>query len=121
MIQVIIVENDPQFRQNLRTVLGESGRPTDVIEMAQMLHPDVVLLNGDLAACDAFETVWLLRYYGASVGVIILTQFPDEERLFQWIKVGANAYTTCTISPEVLIETVRRVSSGEFLFSFYSP
>jgi DNA-binding NarL/FixJ family response regulator len=64
-----------------------------------------------------FEIAWVLRTSVAMIGIIILTQFPAEERLFQFLKVGANAYTTRTISPEVLIETVRRVCSGEFLFS----
>jgi DNA-binding NarL/FixJ family response regulator len=129
MIQVIIVDDDPQFRKNIRAVLeqsgecivvGESDNPTEVIEMAHIHHPEIVLLNGDLTACDAFEIVWLLRFYVETVGIIILTQFPDEERLFQFLKVGANAYKPHTISPKALVEIVRRVSSGEFLFSLYS-
>ena len=129
MIQVIIVDDDLQFRQDMRAVLeqsgecivvGESTHPTEVIEMAQRHPPAIVLLNGDLIACDAcnaFEIVWLLRSCVETVGIIILTQFPDEERLFQFLKVGANAYKTRTISPEGLIATVRRVSSGEFFFT----
>jgi DNA-binding NarL/FixJ family response regulator len=132
MIQVIIVDDDPQFRQDICIalekageciVVGESTHPTEVIEMVRKHPTAIVLLNGDLTACDgcdAFEIAWLLRSCIATIGIIILTQFPDEERLFQFLKVGANAYTTRTISPEVLIETVRRVSSGEFLFSCHS-
>jgi DNA-binding NarL/FixJ family response regulator len=129
MIQVIIVDDDPQFRHEIRavldqsgdcTVVGESNDPMEVIEMAQRHPPDIMLLNGDLTVCDALEIAWVLRSSVAMVGIIILTQFPDEERLFQCLKVGANAYTTRTISPEDLLEAVRRVSSGEFLFSCYS-
>jgi DNA-binding NarL/FixJ family response regulator len=126
MIDVIIVDDDPQFRQEIRTVLerlgkcivvGESNTSLQVVEMAQRHHPDIVLLNGDLNASDTLEIARLLRSYVAMIGIIILTQFPDEELLFQFLKVGANAYTTRTISPEILIETIRRVNSGEFLFS----
>ena len=129
MIQVIIVDNDPQFRQEIRVVLegmgdcivvGEFDNPTEVNEMAQLHHPDIVLLNGDLTTSDALEIARVLRSNIATVGIIILTLFPDEERLFQCIKVGANAYITRPISPEALVETIRRVNSGEFLFSFYS-
>ncbi len=58
MIQVIIVDDDPQFRQEIRAVLeqsgecivvGESTNPTEVIEMAQRHPPAIVLLNGDLS------------------------------------------------------------------------
>ncbi len=129
MIHVIIGDDDPQFRQNICAVLegsgdcivvGESDTPTDVIEMAQTLHPDIVLLTGDIPDNDAFETVWLLRYCVPTVGIIVLTQFPDEERLFQCIRAGANAYKERAICPEVLLETVRRVRTGEFLFSWCS-
>jgi DNA-binding NarL/FixJ family response regulator len=129
MLQVIIVDDDPQFRQEIRAVVewlggcivvGESTIPTEVIEMAQRHSPAIVLLNGDLTASDALEIAWLLRSSVATVGIIVLTRVPDEERLFQFMKVGANAYKTRTISPEELVETVRRVSSGEFLFSFDS-
>jgi DNA-binding NarL/FixJ family response regulator len=126
MIQVIIVDDDPQFRQEIRAVLeemgdcivvGESTTPSEVIEMAQRHSPAIVLLNGDLTACDAFEIAGMLRSDVATVGIIILTKVPDEERLFQFLKVGANAYKTRPISPKELVGAVRRVSSGEFLFS----
>jgi two-component system nitrate/nitrite response regulator NarL len=129
MIHVIIVDDDPQFRQAIRVVLerwgeciivDESIHPTEVIAMAQRHPPALVLLNGDLTDCDPLEIARVLRSNIATVGIIILTQVPDEERLFQFLKVGANAYIMRTISPEALVETVRRVSSGEFLFSFDS-
>jgi DNA-binding NarL/FixJ family response regulator len=129
MTHVIIVDDDPQFRQELRALLerwkecvvvDEAITPTEVIAMAQRHHPAVVLLNGDLAGSDGLEIAWLLRFYDAAVGIIVLAQVPDEERLFQFLKVGAHAYIARPIAPEGLLETVRRVSAGEFLFSLYS-
>jgi AmiR/NasT family two-component response regulator len=79
MIHVILVDDDPQFRQNRRAVLEGLG--------------------------DC---------------IIVLTQFPDEERFFQCIRAGANAYKERAICPEILLETVRRVRAGEFLFSWCS-
>ena len=129
MIQVIFVDDDPQFQQEIRTVLerlgdgmvvGESTPPTEVIALTQRHHPVVVLLHDDLSTSDTLEIPRVLRSSDSRVGIIILADVPDEERLFQFLKVGANAYTTCTIAPEELLETVRRVSAGEFLFSFDS-
>lgn len=129
MLQVLIVDDDWPFRPDIRVVLerlgecivvGESNTPTEVIALAQRHHPALVLLNGDLPGSDALEIAWMLRSYDSTIGIIILTQVPDEERLFQFMKVGANAYASRTISPEELIEIVYRVNSGEFLFSFHS-
>ena len=116
MIQLIIVDDDPQFRNELRTILersgeciviGESTTPTEVTAMAHRHQPDIVLLNEKLTASDTLEIARLLRSYASTVGIIILAQVPDEERLFQFLKVGANAYITRTIPPEELLETVR--------------
>jgi len=130
MIQVIIVDDDPQFRQEIRAVLerlgecmvtSESTTPAEVLAMTQRHHPDIVLLHDDLSATDTLEIARVLRSSVAMVGIIILTDILDEERLFQFLKAGANAYIARMISPEELLEKVRRVSAGEFLFSFDSP
>lgn len=91
MIQVIIVVDDPQFRHDLRAVLerledgivvGESTTPMEVIAMAQRHHPDVVLLNDDLSTSDPLEIARLLRSSDSTIDIIILTDAPEEERLF---------------------------------------
>ena len=129
MIQVVIVDDDPHFRQELRAALARSGDCTvvsetdtlaEVIAMAHRHRSAVVLLEDALSRSDTLEIAKLLRSSVATVGIIILTDVPDEERLFQFLTVGANAYKMRTISPEELLETVRRVSAGEFLFSFES-
>jgi DNA-binding NarL/FixJ family response regulator len=80
MIQVIIVDDDPPFRQEIRAVLeqagecivvGESNHPMEVLEMAQIHAPALVPLNGDLPASDTFEIAWLLRSCVEMVGIII--------------------------------------------------
>ena len=49
------------------------------------------------------------------MAIIILTPSKDEERLFQAIKVGAAAYFTRNITPDELIDAIRKVSHGEYL------
>ena len=51
------------------------------------------------------------------VAIIMLTAFEDEEQLFQTMKLGAAAYLLKGISPEELVDAVRKVSRGIYIIN----
>jgi DNA-binding NarL/FixJ family response regulator len=123
-IHVIIIDEQPLFREGIHAALermgdceivGESTDATDVLEIAQTCNPDVALIDAGLTASDPLEIARQIRHIAPRLAVIILTPAEDEERLFQAIKVGAAAYCSRYITPEELVETVRKVSHGEYL------
>ena len=123
-IRVIIIDEQPLFREGVRATLermgdcvivGESTDAADVLEIARTCNPDVALIDAGLTASDPLEIARQMRHIAPRMAIIILTPSEDEERLFQSIKVGAAAYSTRNISPEELAETVRKVSHGEYL------
>lgn len=123
-IRVIIIDEQPLFREGVRTTLermgdcvivGESTDAADVLEIARTCNPDVALIDAGLTSSDPLEIARQMRHVAPRVAIIILTPSEDEERLFQSIKVGAAAYSTRNIGSEELAETVRKVSHGEYL------
>ncbi len=123
-IRVIIIDEQPLFREGVRATLermgdcvivGESTDAADVLEIARTCNPDVALIDAGLTSSDPLEIARQMRHIAPRVAIIILTPSEDEERLFQSIKVGAAAYSTRNISSEELAETVRKVSHGEYL------
>jgi DNA-binding NarL/FixJ family response regulator len=123
-IRVIIIDEQPLFREGIRATLqrmgdcqivGESTDVADVLDIARTCTPDVALIDAGLAYSDPLEIARQIRYLAPRIAIIILTPSEDEERLFQAIKVGAAAYYTRNIIPEELIEAIRKVSHGEFL------
>jgi DNA-binding NarL/FixJ family response regulator len=123
-IRVIIIDEQPLFREGVRATLermgdcvivGESTDAADVLEIARTCNPDVALIDAGLTSSDPLEIARQMRHIAPRVAIIILTPSEDEERLFQSIKVGAAAYSTRNISSEELTETVRKVSHGEYL------
>jgi DNA-binding NarL/FixJ family response regulator len=123
-IRVIIIDEQPLFREGVRATLermgdcvivGESTDAADVLEIARTCNPDVALIDAGLVSSDPLEIARQMRHIAPRVAIIILTPSEDEERLFQSIKVGAAAYSTRNIGPEELAETVRKVSHGEYL------
>jgi DNA-binding NarL/FixJ family response regulator len=123
-IRVIIIDEQPLFRAGIRATLermdgcvivGESTDAAEVLEMARTSSPDVALIDAGLTASDPLEIARQTRHITPQMAIIILTPSEDEERLFQSIKVGAAAYTTRNITAEELVDTVRKVSHGEYL------
>ncbi|GAC1653459.1 MAG: response regulator transcription factor [Ktedonobacteraceae bacterium] len=123
-IRVIVIDEQPLFRAGIRATLestgdcqivGESTDTIDVLELARIHNPDVALIDTGLIASDPLEIARQARHLMPRMAIIMLTPSEDEERLFQSIKVGAAAYYTRNITPNDLIEAVRKVSNGEYL------
>lgn len=124
-MQIVIIEEVPLFRCGIRSTLESMGEclatsATDLSVLAEQLRqykPDVAVLSGDMTRADPYALVELLRALEPGVGIVILAPTRDEERLFQFTKIGARAYALRSITPELLADMVRRVSLGEYLIS----
>ncbi len=125
-IRVIIIDEQPLFREGIRATLermgdcvivGESTDAGDVFEIARTTSPDVALIDAGLTSSDPLEIARQTRHLAPRMAIIILTPSEDEERLFQSIKVGAAAYYSRNITPEALTDAVRKVSHGEYLIN----
>lgn len=125
-IRVIIVDEQPLFRQGICSTLEQMGnceiigKTTDaeeILELSRTGNPDVALIDAGLTTADPLEIARQMRHLAPQMAIMILTPSEDEERLFQSIKVGASAYYTRNITPEELKEAVLRVSHGEYLIN----
>jgi DNA-binding NarL/FixJ family response regulator len=126
MIRVIIIDEQPLFRQGICSTLEQMGDcvilgtctdAAEVLELVRTGNPDVAIIDAGLTATDALEIARQMRHLAPRMAIIILTPSDDEERLFQSIKVGAAAYYARNITPEDLVDAVRRVSRGEYLIN----
>src|SRR5437879_867036 len=126
MIRVIIVDEQPLFRQGIRStleqmgdcaIIGDSTNADEIFELARAGNPDVAIIDASLNSIDSLEIARQMRHLAPRMAIIILTPSEDEERLFQSIKVGAAAYYTRNITPGDLTEAVRKVSVGEYLIN----
>ncbi len=125
-IKVIVVDEQPLFRQGICStlekmgnceIIGKSIDVMEILELARTGNPDVALIDAGLTAADPLEIARQMRHLAPQVAIMILTPSEDEERLFQSIKVGAAAYYTRNIEPDELADAVLRVSHGEYLIN----
>lgn len=125
-IKVIVVDEQPLFRQGICSTLERMGNcevigttidAMEIYELARASAPDVAIIDAGLTNSDPLEIARQVRHLAPQIAIMILTPAEDEERLFQSIKVGAAAYYSRNISPEDFSDAVRRVSQGEYLIN----
>lgn len=121
-IKVIIVDDHLVVRQGLKTfldlqndilVVGEAGDGQSAVELAQRLHPDVILMDLVMPRLDGISATRLVKAFSPDIKVIALTSFTEDEKVFPAIQAGASSYLLKDVSPDDLVEAIRAVSHGE--------
>jgi DNA-binding NarL/FixJ family response regulator len=124
--RVLLIEDHPMFRQGLRRMLEDSGRFTvvgeaqnghEAIHLADIYHPDLMLIDVQLPGVTGLKVARVLRKQSPAAKIVFLSMHVDDERLFEAIRAGAVAYLTKDTDSETLIDSLLRVSKGENLIN----
>ena len=87
LVRVLIVDDVPQVRQDLRLLLqlageieivGEAGDGLEAIRQTEALHPDVVVMDLDMPVMDGFEATRQIKAHCPACRVIALTIHGDK-------------------------------------------
>ena len=122
--RVFIVDDHGLFRSGVRAELGDQvevvGEADDVepaIRGIGELQPDVVLLDVHLPGGGGQAVVAAVRPAHPQVRFLALSASDAPEDVIAVIRAGARGYVTKTISGADLVDAVRRVASGDVVFS----
>ena len=121
-ITVMIIDEQPYFRAGVRQMLSQQSEfkildydtTQDTLELIEAQLPDVVLLGSDLATINGLELGRKISRYYPNSKVIMLSPNPNDVELFEIIGTAAVAYLGKNTSSEELIDTIMRVSRGEY-------
>lgn len=126
-IRILIVDDHPVVRWGLRgmlsrkpglEVVGEAADGFEAVERARLLRPDVILLDLVMPRKDGVQTINEIRQEDPTVRVLILTSFPDDDKVFPVIKAGAQGYLLKDSPPSMLVQAIHDVHQGK---SFLHP
>ena len=121
MIKVLLVDDQTLVRQGIRMLLmteedlevvGEAENGRLALEQAEILKPDVILMDVRMPEMDGVTATRELTRRFPSIGVIILTTFDDDEYIFEGLRAGARGYLLKDISSDEMADAIRTVANG---------
>jgi DNA-binding NarL/FixJ family response regulator len=130
-MRVVLVDDHRMFRTGVRAelsrdldVVGEADTVDTAIEVVARERPDVVLLDVHLPGGDGgggaevlARSAGLTTSAGEPVRFLALSVSDAAEDVIAVIRAGARGYVTKTISTTELADAIRRVASGDAVFS----
>jgi DNA-binding response OmpR family regulator len=111
--RVLVVDDAPEFRELLHSVLRRDGFRVTLAEdgdaalaLARVSDPDVVVLDIGLPGIDGVEVCRRLRTFSDAY-VVMLTARQDEVDKLIGLSVGADDYVTKPFSARELVARIR--------------
>lgn len=121
-VRVLVVDDHRLVRKGLISLLktaseieivGEAENGAAALERAVALQPDVVLLDLSMPVADGLSAIPALKKIKPPPGILVLTSFSEDERVFAAVRAGALGYVLKDCSPDDLIDAIKTVSRGQ--------
>ena len=115
--KILLIENDDEMRELMRTTLEQNGyevaTTSDGVsgyDMALFMRPDVIITDIRLPGADGIHVVRRVRDTSSlsTTPILVTTPFGTGKATFS-LQLGANAFEPMPIDPRSLLITVRRL------------
>jgi DNA-binding NarL/FixJ family response regulator len=126
-IKILIVEDHPLMRQGIKrmiekepdlAVIAEADNINDAIKILADHDHDIAIvditLDGELSGIDLIKNITKRKI---KTRILVLSMHSEILYIERAIKAGAHGYLTKNEAPQILIEAIRSVYSGETYIS----
>ncbi|MCB1623125.1 MAG: response regulator transcription factor [Pseudomonadales bacterium] len=120
-IRIMIVDDHQVVRAGLKaliegqqdlTVAGEAATGREAIEQLRQIEADVLLLDLSLPDMSGLEVLRHVRVHYESLGVLILSGFPEAQYGLNVLRGGASGFVGKGTDDSELFRAVRTVARG---------
>src|SRR5215467_9298808 len=120
-VRVIVADTQAIFRAGLRKifaleddirVVGQSETMAQALSAAKKFSADILIFESALSSNPA-EAVSELMRQSPSLRIVVVTPQPDEELTLELFRRGAHGIVSREVEPELLVDCLRKVASGE--------
>ena len=121
-IRVVLVDDHAIVRAGIKallrawpdiTVVAEASGGDEAVPIVKLVRPDVVVMDIDMPRGDGASTTRRLGETVPEARVLILTMFPEHDRLAAMLSSGARGYLTKDAAERELADAIRVVASGD--------
>ena len=121
-IRIVIAEDQALVRRGAAMLLsmehdmevvGQARNGVEAVELAHLLHPDVVLMDLHMPLKNGVAATRDITNELPNTLILVLTTLDDDETVFEAVRAGAQAYLLKDVSEDELLETIRALRRGE--------
>lgn len=125
-VRILIVDDHPIFRQGIRqlleqerdfSVVAEAADGEEAIKLVTELSPDIVLMDMGMPKLNGLEATRQIKKEYPNIMVLALTVHVEDEYIFSILGAGAEGYLLKTTQNSELVQAIRSVLSGNFVFA----
>lgn len=116
MIQLLIVDDEPEIREGIKqgidwaglgvNVCGSVGNVNDALDRMEELVPDIVILDIQMPEMDGLELLEILHGKFPDIKVILISGYDDFHYAQQAISLNAFCYLLKPLDPEILASRI---------------
>ena len=125
-IKILVADDHAMMRDGIKGLLslhddlqivGEAADGQAVINLAQELTPDVIIMDIAMPIMDGLEAIRRIMKKNPKAKILVLSQHEDKEYILSAIKAGCSGYLSKRALGSDLISAIRDVYRGEsFLY-----
>jgi DNA-binding NarL/FixJ family response regulator len=100
-VRILVVDDHPVVRRGIRTLLGgraeweivdEAQDGVEAVDKANLLQPDVILLDVSMPRMDGLEACRRIRKNVPQSEILMVTQHDSPQMMREAIEAGARGY-----------------------------
>jgi two-component system, NarL family, response regulator len=120
-ITVLVVDDHPMMRLGVAAIVNDQpdmavvaqvGTGEEAVELYRRHKPQVTLMDLRLPGMSGVEAIRAIRAENPRARFVVLTTYEGDEDVHQALEAGAQGYLIKGMSPEALLDAVRRVHAG---------
>lgn len=125
-IKVLLVDDHTLFRAGLRSLLefeddihvvGEAENGRLAVELAKMLHPEIVVMDIAMPMLNGLEATRQILHDMPDTKILILSGYSNDNYIDKVIDAGASGYLVKQSLPSAMIRAIREISNDKKVYS----
>ncbi|MBL8263283.1 MAG: response regulator transcription factor [Xanthomonadaceae bacterium] len=124
-MRVLIVDDHTMLRESLAgalqaegdiEIVGQAADGVEALELAERVHPDIVVTDLSMPRLGGLEVVRRLRERLPEAQILVLTMHQEDEYVLQAVRAGATGYLVKDSATREVLQAVRSLQAGRGYF-----